>query len=155
MMGLLRLSSLIGPDRVIWRYDPILFCRGINLDFHLANFDNLAQKLSGFTHKCIFSFLDFYKKTVRKMSDLDLINPDISRRKALLSGISEIASFNKIELNACCEPDNYSELNIKKADAICTIPASLVTTKNIEIPSLDEEEIKSIIDIYKEEYEIN
>ena len=39
------------------------------------------------------------------------------------------------------------ELKIKKANAFCTIPASLVTTKNIEIPSLDQEEIKSIIDL--------
>lgn len=39
------------------------------------------------------------------------------------------------------------ELKIKKASAFCTIPASLVTTKNIEIPSLDQEEIKSIIDL--------
>jgi len=39
------------------------------------------------------------------------------------------------------------DVEAKKAAAFCTIPASLVTTKNIEIPSLDTEEIKSIIDL--------
>ncbi len=39
------------------------------------------------------------------------------------------------------------ELNVKKAQAICIIPAQLVTTKNIEVPSIDPAEIKSIIDL--------
>ncbi len=39
------------------------------------------------------------------------------------------------------------DLNIKKPYALCTVPSHVVTTKNIEIPSLDPEEIKSIIDL--------
>lgn len=35
----------------------------------------------------------------------------------------------------------------KKAAAVCVIPSTIVTTKNIEIPSLDAEEIRSIIDL--------
>ena len=37
--------------------------------------------------------------------------------------------------------------NIKSADLICAIPSSMTTTKNIEIPSMDPEEIKSIINL--------
>jgi len=40
-----------------------------------------------------------------------------------------------------------SEIGSKRCDAILTVPANIVTTKNIEIPSLDEGEIKSIIDL--------
>jgi len=40
-----------------------------------------------------------------------------------------------------------SELNVKKPFPICIIPSSLATTKNIEIPSLDDNEIKSIINL--------
>jgi len=40
-----------------------------------------------------------------------------------------------------------SELNVKKSTAICIIPSHLATTKNIEIPSLDDNEIKSIINL--------
>ncbi len=40
-----------------------------------------------------------------------------------------------------------SEANIKKASGICVIPAGVVTTKNIEIPSVDPQEIKAIIDL--------
>lgn len=36
---------------------------------------------------------------------------------------------------------------VKKTTAFCVIPSNIITTKNIEIPSLDEEEIRSIIDL--------
>lgn len=36
---------------------------------------------------------------------------------------------------------------VKKPATFCVIPSNIVTTKNIEIPSLDEEEIRSIIDL--------
>lgn len=39
------------------------------------------------------------------------------------------------------------ELSIKKGYWVCTIPSNQVTTKNIEIPSLDPQEIRSIIDL--------
>ncbi len=39
------------------------------------------------------------------------------------------------------------EFKVKKSQAFCVIPSGLVTTKNIEIPSLDPEEIRSIIDL--------
>ena len=38
-------------------------------------------------------------------------------------------------------------IGLKKASAICVIPSSVATTKNIEIPSVDPNEIKSIIDL--------
>ena len=40
-----------------------------------------------------------------------------------------------------------TELNIKRPQGFCVIPSTVVTTKNIEIPSLDPEEIRSIIDL--------
>ena len=40
-----------------------------------------------------------------------------------------------------------SGFSIRKARAVLAIPSNIVTTKNIEIPSLDEEEIRSIIDL--------
>ncbi len=40
-----------------------------------------------------------------------------------------------------------SELGVVKPSAICALSASLVTTKNIEVPSVDPAEIKSIIDL--------
>jgi len=40
-----------------------------------------------------------------------------------------------------------SSMGVRKARSCCVIPSNIVTTKNIEIPSLDKEEIRSIIDL--------
>src|SRR3989338_11422487 len=40
-----------------------------------------------------------------------------------------------------------ADFGAKSAQAVCIIPPNMVTTKNIEIPSLDSEEIKSIINL--------
>ena len=40
-----------------------------------------------------------------------------------------------------------AEIRLKKTPAVCVLPPSQVITKNIEIPSLDDEEIRSIIDL--------
>lgn len=40
-----------------------------------------------------------------------------------------------------------AELGLNKPSAICALSASAVTTKNIEVPSIDPAEIKSIIDL--------
>ncbi len=43
--------------------------------------------------------------------------------------------------------DALREFKLKKARAICVIPPQSITTKNIEVPSIDPVEIKSIIDL--------
>ena len=68
-----RLADKVGPERVIWRYDPIFLSRTYTLDHHLRTFEKMARRLAPFTNKCIISFLDYYHDTARKMADLELL----------------------------------------------------------------------------------
>lgn len=43
--------------------------------------------------------------------------------------------------------ETLAEFNVKKPRVVLAVPASFAITKNIEIPSLDQEEIRSIIDL--------
>ena len=54
-----KLSDKIGPERVIWRYDPIFISKIYTIDYHLHYFEQLAKRLSPYTKKCTISFLDF------------------------------------------------------------------------------------------------
>ena len=56
-----RLSDRLCPERVIWRYDPIVLNNDMDVSFHEKYFDVLAGKLHGCTNKCILSFVDYYK----------------------------------------------------------------------------------------------
>lgn len=52
-----QLSRLIGSERVLWRYDPVVLADGMDLTWHAEAFDSLARRLAGFTRSCIFSFI--------------------------------------------------------------------------------------------------
>ena len=57
------LADMIGSEKVIWRYDPIVFSRETTPDFHKKKFEKIARELRGHTTRCIISTLNLYKKT--------------------------------------------------------------------------------------------
>ena len=59
-----QLSDLIGPDRVIWRFDPILLCHFISPRSILSKIWQIGNQIKGYTNKLVFSFVDIkaYKK---------------------------------------------------------------------------------------------
>lgn len=58
-----RLSEKIGSNRVVWRYDPILFTPIYTPEYHIRAFRQIATALSGYTNHCVISFVDTYAKT--------------------------------------------------------------------------------------------
>ena len=64
------LSRQIGPERVIWRYDPILLTDRYTMDYHITFFSQLARRLEGYARKCIISFVDLYRNTQSNMNGL-------------------------------------------------------------------------------------
>ena len=57
-----RLSDMIGHDRVVWRYDPILFNDRYTQAYHLKAFREIAENLRGYTDRVVISFVDLYAK---------------------------------------------------------------------------------------------
>lgn len=97
------LSDKIGPERVIWRYDPIFFTREIGVDYHLKYFDILSRNLAGYTKRCVISFLDTYKKTERNLSPTGAYLPDEKEMRLLSYRFAEIGRYLKIETQSCAE----------------------------------------------------
>lgn len=58
------LSSKIGKDRVIWRFDPLIVTSTISPRDLLIKIWNIGNKLKGLTDKLVFSFVDIsgYRK---------------------------------------------------------------------------------------------
>ena len=66
------LSDLIGPEKVIWRYDPIVLSNKTNVEFHIERFTFIAERLAGYTNRVMISFQDFYKKTKGRLAKLEI-----------------------------------------------------------------------------------
>ena len=104
-----RLAGRIGPERVRWRYDPILLSRETDAAFHLRNFEKIARSLQGATEECLFSFVDIYGKVKRNMAAVPegfrLLEVARRERRALSRELAGIAGRYGIRLLACCEDD--------------------------------------------------
>ena len=59
---LIRLSEQVGPQRVAWRYDPVLLTEKYTVETHLETFERMASEIAPHVDRCIFSFVEMYKK---------------------------------------------------------------------------------------------
>lgn len=62
-----QIASEYGCNRIIWRYDPILFTSLTPLDWHRCKFAELAARLDGTTDEVVVSFAQVYRKTERNV----------------------------------------------------------------------------------------
>lgn len=119
----IRLSEKIGPDRVIWRYDPILVSNLVDLDEHKRVFAKIASMLCGKTKKVVISFSDFYKKTERNLSLVDgLRYVDITQNRDMLIDLvtymSLVAKKHDMLIETCAEEINTKELGVAHGKCI-------------------------------------
>ncbi|NTV67615.1 MAG: DUF1848 domain-containing protein, partial [Chlorobaculum sp.] len=65
-----RLAERIGPERVIWRFDPLVLTERITADSLLDRISRLAGLLCGCTRKLVISFADIqrYRAVRRRLS---------------------------------------------------------------------------------------
>lgn len=97
------LSDKIGPDRVVWRYDPIFFTKEIDMDYHLLYFEKLSSMLKGYTQRCVISFLDLYKKTERNMSGTGAYAPDEATMRRIATEFATIGKDIDLKIQSCAE----------------------------------------------------
>lgn len=110
-----RLSAMIGPERLVWRYDPVIVDKDDPTDWHPAQFERLCALLHCHTSHCIFSFFDRYAKDQSGFQEAD----EASMHK-IARGFSGIAGRYGLPLFTCSEPIDLSAYGI--AHAACIDP---------------------------------
>ncbi|MFR9592869.1 MAG: DUF1848 family protein [Rikenellaceae bacterium] len=131
-MSSYQLSDIIGPDRVIWRYDPIIITDSLDYKYHEKYFEVIARTIGNYTNRCVISFLDTYKKTERNIKHINAhefkdINCDL-----LCSHFCNIASAQRIEIQSCAEEVDLSLQGISHGYCIDRHLIEKITNANID-----------------------
>ena len=110
----IELSQMIGREKVIWRYDPIIINDFVDMEYHKRHFTELGKRLCRYTKRVIISFVDIYPKL-----KTDIIKPVGEDSVAELAEfIGKTARELGLEAAACCENTGLSSFGIKKSSCV-------------------------------------
>ena len=113
------LSDLIGKEKVIWRFDPLIITPTIGPRELLTRIWNVGNKLKGYTDKLVFSFVDVkvYRKVQNNLiketmlftkEDVENAEANHAQRIEIVEGLKKIReAWQKdgwdIEMATCAE----------------------------------------------------
>ena len=106
----LKLSELVGPERISWRYDPIFISETYSVDCHIQQFRYMAERLRGSTRQCVVSFIDLYEKTRRNFPSVRAVAAE--QQAVLIDAFSDIAEENGLQIHLCCENPSLVRSNV-------------------------------------------
>lgn len=153
-------SQKLGPERMVWRWDPLVLTRNTTPEILLEKIRRVGDALKHKTKKLVFSFADVHNYAkVKKNLALHLggmdeairAEPTPGQQKYLARGLTSIRdSWQKsgwdMELAACAEEPNLSELGITKSHCIdsaligrlCTVYSRQITLPGMpDYPGID------------------
>lgn len=96
-----RLSDIVGVDSMGWRYDPIFIDGKHSVEWHISEFEKMAETLSGYTKSCVISFIDIYKKVERNFPNAR----EVSKQNRITLGkdLIRIADRYGMTVRPCAE----------------------------------------------------
>lgn len=131
------LSEHIGPERVIWRYDPLLLSSTYTKEFHYEYFEKMCRSLEGYTNRCVISFLDGYGKIKRNMGKLGILDMKKEDAEELASHIGPMAVKHNMVVSTCSEAADFSAFHIKKGKCIDDRLISGILGKSLKVKKDD------------------
>lgn len=128
------LSRKIGPERVVWRYDPVLLTEKYTMDAHFKWFKYMAQELKGLTEKCVISFIDMYKKCEKNLKGVSLMPIDVDIMQQMSRRFADIADEYSLSIASCAEEISLEDFGIKPGKCIDDRLVSRITGRWISLP---------------------
>lgn len=106
------LADAIGPERVVWRFDPLLFGGEYTARWHANEFARMAAALQGHVAKCVVSFYDPYKSSEKRLAALGLRPPTPEELWETAKELVPAARQFGMRLESCAEPKDLSRMGI-------------------------------------------
>jgi hypothetical protein len=117
------LADRIGPKKLIWRYDPVVFSTATPADFHEKTYQRIAQALQGHTRRCVISILDVYRKAqkrFRKLAEegLELLACEGEAFGDLMKTFVRAATENGMQVVSCAEEFDLQPFGIQPGKCV-------------------------------------
>ena len=113
METLKELASIVGSRRVAWRYDPVLLTRTYSIERHKDTFARMAAELAPYIDRCVFSFVEMYRKVERNMPELVPLND--AYRNELAEFLGATAARHGFPIQICGTDGDYSRFGIRSS----------------------------------------
>ena len=136
-----RVSERLGPHRVVWRYDPIVFTDVTGPEFHLRAFERLAVRLAPFTDSVVVSIYDHYRKLDSRMADLARrgagltgFENDPESLRSFMRELAAVAASHGLAIRSCAEDHDLAGTGITEGACIDGERIAHVTGRKAELP---------------------
>lgn len=123
------LSDMIGKEKVIWRFDPLILSKTLSPRQLLMRIFHIGNELKGYTNKLVFSFVDVkaYRKVQNNLaketslfdkSNVESAEPEGDKREELVDGLVKLREHWRkegwnLELATCGEDIDLEKYDIK------------------------------------------
>lgn len=112
------LAAQVGPEMIAWRYDPVLLTEKYTIERHLETFDWMARELTPYVDRCIFSFVEMYKKLEVNMPELLPVSEE--DKLTLAENLGAIAQRYRLWLQTCATRTDYEQFGIHRSGCMTT-----------------------------------
>jgi hypothetical protein len=121
------LADRVGPQRVIWRYDPIVLSEVTPPEFHTTTHALIAGALAAATQRNVVSIVDIYRKAMKRLRNLqrqgivvEEIKPNALPEAvdAMLERFVKTTSWYGMEIFSCAEILDQQPLGIRPGKCI-------------------------------------
>jgi hypothetical protein len=117
------LSDRLGPDRVTWRYDPIVLSNVTNPEFHKKTYETLAKQFRGYTSRSIISLVTVYRKARQRLAALIQAGIEVTPCEGeafddLMVSLASTARENDMTLLSCAQERDLACYGILRGKCI-------------------------------------
>lgn len=101
------LSERLGPDRVVWRYDPLLIGPTLSAETLLERINTVADQLAGATRKLVVSFADIsaYRKVQSNLGRMGQGYRELTAEEMahIATGLRDLKARTGLTVATCAE----------------------------------------------------
>jgi DNA repair photolyase len=117
-----RLSEMIGRERVIWRFDPVLLTTDLSVDIILRRMERIGDMLANHTNRLVFSFVDIapYRKVAANIKAKGVNCRELSSEEmeAVGAGLGRINRRWNLDISTCAEAVSLEKYGIRHGSCI-------------------------------------